>query len=63
MMVKDRFNGVSRLSETEHCVSGQRIPSIMANGGVPKFPHTIVNRPHQLRTAITFPSELRFVRS
>ena len=26
MMVKDRFHGVSGLSETEHCVSGQRNP-------------------------------------
>ena len=26
MMVKDRFNGVSQLSEIEHCVLGQRNP-------------------------------------
>ena len=36
------------------------IPSRKANGGVPKFPHTIVNRQHQLRMTITFPFELRF---
>ena len=37
-----------------------KIPSRIANGGVSKFPHTLVNRLHQLRTEITFPSELRF---
>ena len=40
-----------------------KIPSRMANEGVPKFPHTLVNRPCQLWTAITFLSELRFARS
>ena len=40
-----------------------KIPSRMANGGVPKFPHTLVNRPRQLWTTITFSSELRFARS
>ena len=40
-----------------------KIPSRMPNGGVPKFPHTLVNRPCQLWTAITFSSELRFTRS
>ena len=38
-----------------------KIPSIMANGGVPKFPHTLANRPCQLQTVKTFSSEFRFV--
>ena len=64
VLVKDQFYGVSGLSETEHCVLGwKKIPSRMSNGGVPKFPHTLVNRPRQLWTAITFSSELRFARS
>ena len=40
-----------------------KIPSKMANEGVPKFPHPLVNRPRQLWMAITFSSELRFARS
>ena len=41
------------LSETEG-----KIPSRMTNGGVPKFLHTNANRSRQLRTTITFLSEL-----
>ena len=63
VMVKDQFYGISGLSKTEHCVLGWQNPSRMANGGVPKFPHTLMNRPRQLWTAITFSSELRFTRS
>ena len=65
VMVKDLFHRVLGLSEIEHCVSGQqkKIPIRMANEGVPKFPHTLVNQPHQFWTAITFSSELRFTRS
>ena len=63
VMVKDQFYGVSRLSETEYCVWDGKILSRMANGGVPKFPHTLVNRPRQLWTTITFSSKLRFARS
>ena len=63
VMVKDQFYGVSGLSETEHCVLGWQNPKLNANGGVPKFPHTLVNRPCQLWTAITFSSKLRFARS
>ena len=48
VMVKNWFHGVLGLSKTEHCVLGQQNP---------------VNRPHQLRTTITFSSELRFERS
>ena len=40
-----------------------KIPSKMANGSVPKFPHTLVNQSRQLWTPITFSSELRFARS
>ena len=60
VMVKDRFNRVLGLSEIEHCVSGQQIPSRMANGGVPKFLHTLGNWSCQLWMAITFSFELRF---
>ena len=35
-----------------------KIPSKMTNGGVPKFLHTLVNRPRQLLTVITLSSEL-----
>ena len=63
VMVKDQFHGVLGVSETEHCVSGQQ--NLKQNGkrGVPKFSHTLVNRPCQLWTTITFSSELRFARS
>ena len=60
VMVKDRFHRVLGLSKIEHCVSRQQIPSRMTNEGVPKFQHTLVNRPRQLWTTITFSSELRF---
>ena len=64
VMVKDQFYRVSGLSETEHCVLGWQNPEQNdKRGGVPKFPHTLVNRPRQLWTAITFSSELRFARS
>ena len=63
MMVKDRFHRVLGLSETEIVFRDSEIPSRMANGGVPKFPHALMNRPHQLQMTITFPSELRFARS
>ena len=63
VMVKDRFHGVLGLSETKIMFRESKIPSRMENGVVPKFPHTLVNRPHQLRTAITFSSELGFTRS
>ena len=59
VMVKDWFNRVLGLSETEHCVLGQQNPE----QNVPKFPHTLVNWPCQLWTTITFSSELRFARS
>ena len=45
--VKDPFQGVSGLSETEHCVMA----------------HTLANRPLQLRTVINSLSELCFVLS
>ena len=62
VMVKDQFHGVLGLSETEHCVSGQQNLEQNGKRGVPKFPHTLVNRPRQLWTTITFSSELRFAR-
>ena len=63
VMVKDQFYRVSGLSETDTVFRDDKIPSRMTNGGVPKFPHTLVNRPCQLWTTITFSSELRFTRS
>ena len=63
VMVKDRFHRVLGLFETEHCVSGQQNPDQNGKWGVPKFPHTLVNRIRQLWTAITLSSELRFDRS
>ena len=63
VIVKDRFHRILGLSETEHCVSGQQNPEQNGKRGVPKFPHTHVNRPRQLWTIITFSSELRFARS
>ena len=58
VMVKDRFHEVLGLSKTEYCVSGQQNLEHNGKRGVPKFSHTLVNRPHQLRTTITFPSKL-----
>ena len=63
VMFKDKFYGVLGLSESDTVFWDGKIPGRMANGGVPKFPHTLVNRPRQLWTAITFSSELRFARS
>ena len=63
VMVKDRFHAVLGLSEVNTVFWDGKIPSKMANGGVSKFPYTLVNRPRQLWTAITFSSELRFMRS
>ena len=63
VMVKDQFYWVSGLSETGHYVLGWKNPKQNGKRGVPKFPHTLVNRPRQLWTAITFSSELRFARS
>ena len=54
VMVKDQFHRVLGLSETKHCVSGEQNPE----QNVPKFPHTLVNRPCQLWMTITFSSEL-----
>ena len=45
------------------CSKMVKILSIMENRGVPKFSHTVRNRSFQLRTTITFSSELRFARS
>ena len=58
VMVKDQFHGVLGLSETGHCVSEQQNPEQNGKQGVPKFQHTLVNRPLQLWTTITFSSEL-----
>ena len=63
VMVKDRFHGVLGLSEPNIVFRYSKIPSRMANEGVPKFPHTLVNRSHQLWMTITFSLELRFTRS
>ena len=48
VMVKDQFYGVSGLSEIGHCVLGWQNPEQNGKRGVPKFPHTLVNRPRQL---------------
>ena len=56
VMVNTGFMGFSDCSKLNIVFRDRKIPSIMENGGVPKFPHTLVNRPHQLRTVITFPS-------
>ena len=61
VMVKDRFHRVLGLSKTNIVFRDSKIPSRMANGGVPKFPHTLVNWSCQLWITITFSSELRFV--
>ena len=58
VMVKDQFYGVSGLSETEHCVLGWKNPEQNGKRGCAQIPHTLVNRPCQLWTAITFSSEL-----
>ena len=63
VMVKDQFYGLRDCPRPNTMFWDGKIPSIMENGGVPKFPHTLVNRPRQLWTAITFSSELRFARS
>ena len=60
VMVKDQFYGVLGLSETGHYVLGWQNPKQNDKRGVPKFPHTLVNRPRQLWMATTFSSELRF---
>ena len=63
VVVKDWFHGVLRLSKTNIMFRDRKILSIMKNGGVPKFLHTLVNWPRQLWTAITFSSELRLTSS
>ena len=63
VMVKNRFHGVLGLFKTEHCVLGPQNPEQNDKRGVPKFPHTLVNRPRQFWTIITFSSELRLARS
>ena len=63
VMVKDRFHGVLGLSETEHCVLGQQNPEQNGKRGCAQFSHTLVNRPRQLWTVISFSSELRFTLS
>ena len=63
VMVKDQFYKVLGLSETEHCVLGRQNPEQNDKRGCAKFSHTLVNRPRQLWTTITFSSELRFARS
>ena len=56
--VKGRFHRVLGMSELNIVFWDSKIPSIMENVGVPKFPHTLVNWPCQLWKAITFSSEL-----
>ena len=63
VIVKDRFHRVLDCLKQNIVFRDRKIPSRMTNGGVPKFPHTLVNRPRQLWTAITFSSELRFAHS
>ena len=60
VMVKDQFYGFRDCLRPNTVFWDGKIQSRMANGGVPKFPHTFVNRSRQLWTAITFSSELRF---
>ena len=64
VMVKDRFHRVLGLFKIEHCVSRQQKSRAEWQTGVcPNFLHTLVNRPCQLWTSITFSFELRFERS
>ena len=60
VMVKTGFIGFWDFPKHNIVFQDSKIPSRMENGGVPKFPHTLVNRPCQLLTTITFSSELRF---
>ena len=63
VMVKDLFIGFWDCPKQNIVFRDSKIPSRIANGGVPKFPHTLVNRPCKLWTTITLSSELRFVSS
>ena len=48
VMVKDQIYGFRDCPRLNTVFWDGKISSRMANGGVPKFPHTLVNQPHQL---------------
>ena len=58
VMVKTGFIGFWDYPKQNIVFRDSKILSRMANGGLPKFPHTLVNWPCKLWTAITFSSEL-----
>ena len=60
VLVKDKFHDVLELSKTEHRVPGQQNLEQNGKRGCAKNSAHSCDSAAQLRTAITFPSELRF---